>query len=77
MTPHEYEKAKKRVEPQRQVVMNLKPTHPNYEKQLQKYTEMLITVKGHAWCMDVASERRKVAKLVSSAVAELLRNRGV
>lgn len=29
-----------------------------------KYLEALIVVKGHAWCMDVKSERRKMVRLI-------------
>ena len=77
MTPYEYEKAKKRIGLQQQIVENLKIDNPHYAKELQKYLEMVITVKGHAWCMDVKSERRKMAKLVVSAVVNLLKNREV
>ena len=77
MTPYEYEKAKKRIEPQQQVVENLEIDNPHYAKELQKYLEMVITVKGHAWCMDVASERRKMAKLVTNAMVDSLKSRGV
>lgn len=37
-------------------------------KFLEKFIEALITVKGHAWCMDVKSERRKMAKLISKEI---------
>jgi hypothetical protein len=36
-----------------------------YEKALRRYIESLITVYGYAWCMDVKSERRKMAILVA------------
>ena len=68
MTPYEYEKAKKRFEPQRQIIKNLRVGSTYYAEELQKYLEIVITVKGHAWCMDVAIERRKMAKLVTNAV---------
>ena len=68
MTFYAYEKAKKRLEPQIKIVRGLKADDSGYAKQLQKYLEMLITVKSHAWCMDVASERRKMAKLVVGAI---------
>ncbi len=38
---------------------------------LRKYLEAVITVKGHAWCMDVAEERQAMAKLVTSAISGL------
>ena len=68
MTRYEYETAKQKLEPQRRILQNLSPNDTGYEKQLQKYLETLITVKGHAWCMDVATERRKMAKLMAAAL---------
>lgn len=38
-------------------------------KSLEKYLEVLIELKGHAWCMDVREERRKMARLVSGVLA--------
>ena len=72
MTRYEYETAKGKLEPQRKILENLNPSDAGYAKQLQKYLETLITVKGHAWCMDVATERRKMAKLTVGAMTELL-----
>jgi len=40
-------------------------------KFLSKFLEALITVKGHAWCMDVKSERRKMAKLISKEIKSI------
>ena len=40
-------------------------------KDLEKYLEAVITTKGHAWCMDMESERRKMAKLIVSALSSL------
>ncbi|HEX9722197.1 MAG TPA: hypothetical protein VGA53_02940 [Candidatus Paceibacterota bacterium] len=68
MTRYEYETAKQKLEPQKRILQNLSPGDTSYEKQLQKYLEMLVTVKGHAWCMDVATERRKMAKLMAAAL---------
>jgi hypothetical protein len=39
---------------------------------LSKFLEALITVKGHAWCMDVKSERRKMASLISKEIKSLI-----
>lgn len=75
MTRYEYEKAKKRLGPQTQIMKSLKSDSLDYIKQLQKYLEILITVKGHAWCMDVANERRKMAKMITIATMPLLTNR--
>ncbi len=40
-------------------------------KDLEKYLEAIITVKGHAWCMDTKNERRKIAKLIISILSNL------
>jgi hypothetical protein len=45
-------------------------------KFLPEFLEALITAKGHAWCMDVRSERRKMAKLVSREMKSLLSEGG-
>lgn len=57
-----------------QIVKSLKANNSGYAKHLQKYLGMLITVKGHAWCMDVANERRKMAKLMVGAIAGFLKS---
>ena len=38
---------------------------------LEKYLEAVITKKGHAWCMDVKNERRKIARLIVSALDQV------
>jgi hypothetical protein len=45
----------------------------NLSKQtdLLTHVEAVITVKGHAWCMDVKSERGKMAKLFLSIFEEI------
>jgi len=42
-------------------------------KFLATFLEALITAKGHAWCMDVKSERRKMAELISKEIISLVR----
>jgi hypothetical protein len=37
-------------------------------KFLPAFIEALVTVKGHAWCMDVKSERHKLAKLIAKEI---------
>lgn len=44
------------------------PDSNTFRKALEKYLEALIELKGHAWCMDVRSERRKMAKLIGRVV---------
>jgi hypothetical protein len=39
---------------------------------LPEFLEALITVKGHAWCMDVKSERCKMAKLIGREIELLI-----
>ena len=36
-----------------------------------EFLEALVTVKGHAWCMDVKSERHKMAKLISREIISM------
>lgn len=37
-------------------------------KTFKKYFEMLIFQEGHAWCMDVPEERRKMTELASNVL---------
>jgi len=55
MTIQEYEKAKEYLR---------KSWFDRLGHDPVEYIEALITVEGHAWCMDVASERKKMAKLI-------------
>ncbi len=59
----EYREARRALPKLRQAVKN--------PKILPEFLEALITVKGHAWCMDVKSERRKMAKLISREIKSL------
>ena len=61
----EYYEARGALEPQRKLVKRMKRGSPAYRKELKKFLELLITVKGGAWCMDVKSERRKMSKLIA------------
>lgn len=36
-----------------------------YFKILENLIELNIEIKGHAWCMDVRNERRKMARLTT------------
>lgn len=42
-----------------------------YPKELTKIFEKYIEVYGHAHCMDVKSERRKIAKMLYVLLCEL------
>ena len=37
-------------------------------RDLEKYLEAVITIRGHAWCMDVKDERHKLAKLIVTSL---------
>jgi len=63
MTNYEYQKAKAALPKLRNAAKD--------QKFLYEFLEALITVKGHAWCMDVKSERRKMAKLISKELHSL------
>lgn len=68
MNASEYKNAKRELPKQWQVLVDSRNISA-YRKELQKFLELLITVKGHAWCMDVKSERKKMAKLIAESVA--------
>jgi hypothetical protein len=38
---------------------------------LEKYLELIIEIHGHALCMDVKNERRKMAKLMVNAISNI------
>lgn len=65
----EYVEAKKELPRSRKILASLHRDSPTYKKELQKFIELLIAVKGHAWCMDVKAERKKMAKLLSETIA--------
>lgn len=44
-----------------------------YPAELTKLFEKYIEVYGHAYCMDVSGERRKIAKLLYKLLNELAR----
>lgn len=60
----EYQKAKVALPGLRKAVKD--------QKSLTQLLEALITAKGHAWCMDVKSERRKMAKLINKEIISLV-----
>ena len=65
MTAQEYFEAKKELPSQQKKLCSLKPGSSAYKKALASFLESLITVKGHAWCTDIKSERRKMATLIA------------
>lgn len=71
MNSREYYKAKKEFPLQKIILKKLSQSSPDHRKELLKFVELLITVKGHAWCMDVKNERKKMAKLLVDAIGEL------
>jgi hypothetical protein len=59
-----------------EAIITFKEEHPktknnNYPRELIKVFEKCIEVYGHAYCMDVSSERRKISKLLYNALNEL------
>lgn len=64
MTGDEYQRAKMALPELRRAARD--------QKSFSEFLEALITVKGHAWCMDVKSERRNMAKLISKEVIHRL-----
>jgi len=47
-------------------------SHNNYPDKLASLFERYIEVYGHAFCMDVKSERRKTARLLYGLLCELI-----
>ena len=41
-----------------------------FRKAIEKYIEALIELKGHAWCMDVREERRRMSRLVAGVLED-------
>ena len=66
MTSQEYREAKRALPK-----LRLAAREPRF---LPEFLETLITVKGHAWCMDVKSERHKMARLISEEVKSIFSN---
>jgi hypothetical protein len=68
----EYKRAKILLEPQKELAKHYRNDKKRFGLGIEKFFESLIMVKGHAWCMDVKSERRKMSKLVTKAILEVL-----
>ena len=68
MTPYEYNEAKAMLSHLEREAKNSFRIKIEGEKAFASFLEALITVKGHAWCMDVKSERKKMSKLISRAL---------
>ena len=71
MNYQEFVTAKTKLEQLRHHVKNMKDTSNYFERELSEYLEAVITVKGHALCMDVKSERQKMAKLIAGVLSNL------
>ena len=71
MNAYEYHEAKKKFESQKRIVRRFKRNTPAYGKELSKFIELLITIRGHALCMDVKQERKKISRLVVNALMEI------
>jgi len=64
MTIWEYEEAKKNLRLRQRLIKKLGPGSDTFQGELPAFLESLIAVKGHALCMDIAGERRKIVKLI-------------
>ena len=74
MYPYEYIDAKRRLVSQQRLAKALRSNVLAFKKEFREYLYLLITVEGHAWCMDVKEERNKMSKLMVSAVEEIFGN---
>jgi len=70
----EYKAAKASVNSQKEKLKNSKKSPERFREELRKYLEMIIMVKGHAWCMDVSGERKKMSKLMADAITDILQS---
>jgi hypothetical protein len=73
MYPYECYNAKQKIDSQRKLVKNFSPGMEGFEKEFKKFIELVITVQGHSLCMDVASERKRMSRLITSAVCDSLK----
>lgn len=63
---YEYYNALENLKVQEGLVKRCRRHGLKFKKEFQKLLELVITVNGHAWCMDIASERRKMSRLVTA-----------
>ena len=71
MNAYQYKKSKSEIRSQLALLKKMNQGAREYRKEFMKLMELLITVKGHAWCMDLQSERRKMATLLVNIVEDL------
>lgn len=65
MTFYEYDQAVKRL-------ARFEDNDPSEKREkLSLFIESMIAVKGHAWCMDVKAERRKMTRLFMTILEEI------
>ncbi|MBU1179119.1 hypothetical protein KKB69_02180 [Patescibacteria group bacterium] len=67
----EYTEAKKELPNLEKALREFDRHSPAYKKTFQKFIELLIAVKGHAWCMDEKAERKKMAGLLGDSLKKL------
>ena len=69
----EYTEAKKELPNLEKALHEFDRHSPACKKTFWKFIELLITVKGHAWCMDVKAERKKMARLLTDTLEKMHR----
>ena len=67
----EYNEAKKELARSKKMLGKSRHHTPVYKKEFLKFIELLIAVKGHAWCMDEKTERKKMARLLGNSLEKL------
>ena len=76
MNSREYHQAARNIKSLRNIITErFKASNQISKKEFQKLVELLITVNGHAWCMDTKIERRKMAKLLINTLEEIPENK--
>lgn len=72
MSQKEILKAQDSLEARYETLAKSYPLAHIFRKALEEYLEFLIAVRGHAWCMDVRSERKKMVRLIVGVCMNIL-----
>lgn len=72
MNYRDYYLAKKNLGVKEGELKSIMHDEDDFKQALKDYIEMVITLKGHSWCMDVKSERRKMARLLVASIDKFI-----
>lgn len=71
MQSSDFIEAKNRLPKLKRQIELVQDNTPKRDALIRQYIEDVITVKGHAWCMDVGRERKRMSGLILNALVEL------